>query len=95
MEVILEPGETTAEEPLAHRGEEVVIVTKGRVEVEYGDEKYWLDDGDSIYLVSSVPHKFTNVSRGQSRLIMSILNQFPRMSAESTRVYVKSGGQAS
>jgi len=52
----LEPH--SAEEDLfsAHEGEEFVVVVSGSIEVTYGQERYELEPGDSIYYNSAVPH---------------------------------------
>lgn len=39
-----------------HEGEEFIYVLQGSVEVEYGKEKYELNEGDSIYYDSIVAH---------------------------------------
>ncbi len=40
----------------SHEGEEFLVVTEGQVEIIYGQERYVLGAGDSIYLNSIVPH---------------------------------------
>lgn len=40
----------------AHEGEEWLAVVKGSVEVIYGKETYTLNEGDSVYYNSVVPH---------------------------------------
>lgn len=40
----------------AHEGEEFVVVTSGAVELIYGNETYVLNEGDSMYYNSLVPH---------------------------------------
>ena len=39
-----------------HEGEEFMYVLSGRIEVSYGKEQHQLEEGDSIYLDSIVPH---------------------------------------
>ncbi len=48
----------SAEEKLmsSHEGEEFIVVQRGEVEVIYGDERYTLAEGDSVYYNSIVPH---------------------------------------
>ena len=54
IEMIPEPG---SDHPLSsHEGEEFMVVTSGQIEVIYGREKYVLNEGDSIYYNSIVPH---------------------------------------
>jgi len=40
----------------SHEGEEFIIVTKGSIDVKYGNDTYVLSVGDSIYYNSIVPH---------------------------------------
>ncbi len=59
----LEPGTRTCEEPLAHPGEECVVVLRGAMDIDIGDESYHLEEGDSIYYYGAVPHRITSVGR--------------------------------
>jgi len=60
----LEPGTSTASEPLAHSGEECMHIMSGTAEVELGQQRFVLDEGDSIYIDEGVPHRVTNVGKG-------------------------------
>jgi len=62
---IYEPGGTTGP-AYSHRGEECGIVLKGRIEVEYEGKQLLLEEGDTIYLDSSKPHRMKNVRDGES-----------------------------
>lgn len=57
----LEPGVSSPDQPLAHAGDECMVVLKGRAKVEAAGQLYLLEEGDSIYLDEGVPHKVTNV----------------------------------
>ena len=51
------PPEDESEHKLSsHEGEEFIVCVKGRVAVTYGPEKVVLEQGDSIYYNSVVPH---------------------------------------
>lgn len=70
MEVImarLDPGTSTSEMPLPHPGEECVVVLEGKMVITIGEEEYELEQGDSIYYFSGIPHKITSV--GQKALV--------------------------
>jgi quercetin dioxygenase-like cupin family protein len=59
MEVLLnelQPGDTV-DEVYTHEGEEFGFVLEGSYEVTVGDEVYVLEEGDSIYYPSHLPHK--------------------------------------
>jgi transcriptional regulator with XRE-family HTH domain len=53
--VRLKPGLDSA--AMAHEGEECALVLKGRVAITVGDVEYELNEGDSIYYDSGLPHK--------------------------------------
>ena len=40
----------------SHEGEEFILVLEGGIEINYGEEVYNLNTGDSIYYDSIVPH---------------------------------------
>jgi quercetin dioxygenase-like cupin family protein len=40
----------------SHEGEEFIYVLKGSIEIFYGQQKFLLNEGDSIYYDSIVPH---------------------------------------
>ena len=46
--------------PSNHEGEEFLYVLNGDVELAYGQEKYMLHPGDSIYFDSIVPHSLSS-----------------------------------
>ena len=54
------------DELISHVGEECGYVIKGKLEVRLGEEKYYLEEGDSIYFQSTIPHRFKNVCKGKS-----------------------------
>ncbi len=59
--VRLKPGECDNKEQISHEGEECGIVLEGCMLVKWGDMEYTLEEGDSIYFDSDVPHRYFNV----------------------------------
>ncbi len=51
------PGYETGLEAYTHVGEEFGFVLEGRCEITVGDQVYELEEGDSIYYQSHIPHK--------------------------------------
>lgn len=45
-----------------HEGEDWGMVLSGRLKVNVGDEVYFLDQGDSIWFPSTIPHRLENVA---------------------------------
>lgn len=56
----------------AHEGEEFIYVMEGELEIDYGKEKYMLEQGDSIYYDSIVKHH-VHSAPGQSARILAVV----------------------
>lgn len=68
--VELEPGGSTGPAPYRHGdSEEVVLVVRGAVRVELGDEVHDLDAGDTIVFASSTPHRLVNAGDARAELV--------------------------
>ncbi len=75
MEVIimeLQPGQASSPFPRGHYGEECATVLSGKARVEVGEEHFDLDEGDTIYFDSGVPHRVVNLGRTKMRMISAI-----------------------
>jgi transcriptional regulator with XRE-family HTH domain len=75
MEVImmeLEPGQASSPVPIGHRGEECATILSGKARVQVGDEYFDLEEGDTIYFDSGVPHRVLNPGTTPMRLISTI-----------------------
>ena len=57
----IEPNDSSSEELISHEGEECGVVIKGTLRVLSGENVYDLNEGDSIYLDSTIPHRYVNV----------------------------------
>lgn len=69
----LEVGATSAESPMAHKGDEAGLVLQGECRIELGEDKYDLKEGDSIYITENTPHRFTNTG-GVPLVIVSAIS---------------------
>jgi transcriptional regulator with XRE-family HTH domain len=58
----LEVGATSANSPMAHKGDEAALVLQGGCTFELGNDRYDLNEGDSIYINENTPHRFVNIS---------------------------------
>jgi len=75
LEVLLgevNPGEEHEEEWYSHEGEEFGFVLEGRYEVTVEDQVYILEEGDSIYFSSSLPHKMRGIGNKTCKTIWVI-----------------------
>ncbi len=65
-------SELSSPVPLGHRGEECATILSGKARVQVGDEYFDLEEGDTIYFDSGVPHRVLNPGTTPMRLISTI-----------------------
>lgn len=56
----------------SHAGEEFVKVDSGSVKVTLHDREVVLQEGDSVYFLSVIPHKIENLAEGESKIMVII-----------------------
>lgn len=56
----------------SHEGEEFIMVMEGTMEISYGKHKYLLEEGDSIYYDSIVPHH-VHAFEGSAAKILAVV----------------------
>jgi mannose-6-phosphate isomerase-like protein (cupin superfamily) len=61
----------------SHEGEEFMFVLEGTHEFIYNNEKYVLNEGDSIYFDSMVPHSGRSIGEKKAR-ILGIMYSYKR-----------------
>jgi quercetin dioxygenase-like cupin family protein len=61
MRFSLMPGDTTANEPMIHSGEECCVILRGTMRLELGEQSIILNTGDSAQFDSSIPHRYVNI----------------------------------
>jgi transcriptional regulator with XRE-family HTH domain len=57
-----------------HEGEEFMFVLEGRHELVYGDKKYLMEEGDSVYFDASVPHTGKSLGKNKAKLLGIMYN---------------------
>ena len=72
LEARLEPGAVSNNQPVIHQGEECILIKKGEMKICVGDEEYNLKEGDSIYLLSGIPHTVENTGNKDLVFISAI-----------------------
>lgn len=70
--VELMPGEQGSDKLSSHEGEEFIVVVSGQVELVYGQDKFMLNPGDSMYYNSVVPHHVAAVG-GEKATIYAVI----------------------
>ncbi len=53
-----------------HESEEFVFILKGRVVFQVGDERWTLEEGDSLYFDAAIPHRGWSVGREAKALVV-------------------------
>ena len=57
----MKAGNSTLQKPCHHEGEEFCMVLSGKVELNFGNRKYILEEGDSVYLDASLAYSWKNI----------------------------------
>ncbi len=55
-----EPNTWLSDDFLMHNAQELIYIIEGRLDIFLGEEKYTLENGDSIFIKENVPHKMFN-----------------------------------
>ena len=66
-----------------HGGEEFVFILSGKVIFQVGDERFTLEEGDSIYFDSAIPHRGWSVGRDAKALVVTHAARRPGEAAPS------------
>lgn len=66
LKITILPGESSDDKKISHKGEETGYVIKGKLLVKWGEKEFILDEGDSIRLDSTIPHRYINIGDEKS-----------------------------
>jgi len=69
---MLEPGASSVDAPMAHRGDEAGLVLQGSCAFELGDETFELKEGDAIFITEQTLHRFTNNGKSLLMIVSAI-----------------------
>lgn len=58
-----------------HEGEEFLIVLRGRVTLDYGDETFPLEEGDTLYFDAETPHRLHNAHKTAAQVLCVFLEK--------------------
>lgn len=59
-------------QPKAHKGEEIALVLQGKVQITIENNSSIMNEGDSVHIPTSKPHKWININDGKSIVIFSV-----------------------
>lgn len=65
--------ESESNELSTHDGEEFIVVTEGAVKIVLGNKEEILNEGDSIYYHSTIPHNVKNNSKNMDAVILAVI----------------------
>lgn len=68
----LPPGVTAGDKRHYHHGEEVVLVTEGRVSITCGEHVLMLEPGDSCHYDGRVPHALENAGEVTAKVLIAM-----------------------
>ena len=70
VRVALSPGRSHRGERHRHDGAEAILVVRGSVRVEIGEESHELHEGDVVHFDATRPHAYGNASRDQGAVLI-------------------------
>lgn len=69
---IADPNQASGSDWLKHKGEECGMVLEGTIKMIVGNTEFILDEGDSIYFNSDIPHKWEVISNKTATTVWAI-----------------------
>lgn len=66
---------TTEVEPHAHEGQEFNYIVSGKLKFDFGDISYELEEGDSVYFDSSIPHAEVAVGNKPAKFLAIVIDK--------------------
>ncbi|TQR21217.1 helix-turn-helix domain-containing protein [Psychrobacillus vulpis] len=76
FKMVVEPGEDLNAPLMYHVGEECGIMLKGSLRIEVEGEIHIINEGDSVYFDSSLPHRFMNLGEENAVSIWAMTHSF-------------------
>ena len=71
----LGPSQKSFNDPLTHKGHKFGYVLTGSIELELGNEKVQLNEGDSIFFDAITPHLWKSIKNQESRTLWVITRE--------------------
>jgi len=65
----IEPNCGSGDGGMVHSGEEFALVVEGALEFIVDDERFVLEEGDSIVFKASLPHRWRNLHQGKTNVL--------------------------
>ena len=68
----------------SHEGEEFMYVLEGTHELIYGNKRYVLEEGDSVYFDSAVPHSGRRLGKKKAKILV-VMYSYKRVDVTTSR----------
>jgi quercetin dioxygenase-like cupin family protein len=66
---IVDIASDAEQEKSTHEGEEFIYVLSGRITLDYGKDTFTLNEGDSVYYDSIIPHRLLSAEKAAARIL--------------------------
>ena len=70
--VLNKKGSETSMEPVAHKGEEIAVLLRGRARITIENQSCDMEQGDSVHIPASKPHKWTNIGDEKAVIFFTV-----------------------
>lgn len=70
--IVAPPHASSGNNTICHEGEECCLILSGSMKLLFDSEEYILEEGDSAYFDSSIPHRWKNIGSQELRAICVI-----------------------
>ncbi|WP_294663236.1 helix-turn-helix domain-containing protein [uncultured Fusobacterium sp.] len=68
----LTPNSSSSDVPMSHKGEEVALVTSGKVKLTLLNDIHILEEGDSVVIESMIPHMWENSFTQDTTVVFAV-----------------------
>ncbi|XAT59960.1 helix-turn-helix domain-containing protein [Rhodobacteraceae bacterium Araon29] len=75
MQILLvnaDPRTSSGDVKFEHDGEACVFVLSGKLEAEIGNEKFVVEEGDSLYFSGEIPHSWDNIGDKELTFLVAV-----------------------
>jgi len=86
MEPYIITSTLEAETVFSHEGEEFMYVLEGTHEFIYANKRYVLEEGDSVYFDSAVPHSGRSLSKKRAKVLV-VMYSYKRVDINADRSF--------
>ena len=70
--ILQKNGSETSTQPKAHKGEEVAVLLKGKVQIIIENQSAILEEGDSVHIPALKAHKWVNLGEEEAVIIFAV-----------------------